>query len=352
MRIAYSGCRRPRPDAPRAAHELYERIEEEAVHDVMQLPPGTVVVHGGEPTGIDVAVGRAAQELGLNEEVHAPDLAAHGGSFRAAALARNVYVTTVGPDGQARFFASPESRGTFHAHGLATKAGVPRILRHYQPGGGVRIFTWPEGPPPRLRVRSGNVRGYAGPGRLDVTRGSGRGLGQVFAPTSEILDPAIEGRRTRVLPLLQKADQILTGGTLFGGEAAAEVEALQAAAWAAEDELWATYLPLYTAEMRVSAGMLPTHPRWSAAEGAAFERGVRPNRAAWRAILDGAGAGARHAGWDWDGARLLVVCCYCDRLFVERGHCHARVLAKMLAAMGAEDGGVATGPGWGVVCTR
>ncbi len=346
MRVAYSGARRPKPSDPRPWHDLYELIEEEAVYDVMQLPKGTVVVHGGEPTGIDAAVDQAARELSLEVEVHRPDVAGHGGDFPDAAKGRNAHVTTVGPDGEARFFAAPWSRGTWDAWRKAEEAGVRRRLRRYLLEGGVRVYQWPEPEGlPRLRVRSGSLRLYY-PGRvaLDVTRGSGKGIGLAFAPSRALLDPFIEARRARVIPLLQKADKLLTGGVLFGSEAAAEAGALNQQAWAAEDALWASYLPQYTAEMRVSAGLTSSSPRWGQLEEAAAARGVRPHPEAWRAVLRG-----DVGGYDYDGVKLVVACCFCAGHF--RAHCHTRILCDLWARHdGVEDGGEAEGISVARVC--
>lgn len=347
-RFAYSGARRPRPEAPSAHHALYERMEEAAVYSVMQLPPGSVVIHGGEPTGIDAAVGQAAREMGLEEEVHLPDVAAHGGDFRAAALSRNAYVTTVGADGEARAWGLPWSKGTLHAFGLATRAGVPRVLRRYLLEGGVQITRWPPGPPQRLCVRNACLRSYAGPGRIDVTRGSGTGPLLAFAPTTDILEPAIE-QRHRAAALFQQADKLRSKvGALFTEREHAAVDALIAQGWAIEDAAWSVYVPAFTAEMRVSAGMTAKHPRWSALEVEAWDRGVRPRREVWTDLL----AGRLGAGYDEDGARLIVACCYCTGAFLARGHCHGRILATLWAAMGAEDGGIATGSGFSHVCMR
>lgn len=343
MRVAYSGTRRPREGAPAVELALYERIEEDAVADVMQLPAGTVVVHGDEPTGIDRAVRDAACELGLVEEAHPPDLAAHGGNFARAATARNIYVTTVD---EARFFASPQSRGTWDAWRKAERARIPRVLRDYLSDGGVRVLRWPPVPAPRLRVRSGSVRGYSGPGALDVTRGSGRGLALAFAPTRTILEPAL-AERDRAAPLFTRANQFLTGRVLFDDARRAEVATLTAEARAIEDASWAIYRPQFVAEMRVTAGLARGGPRWGALEEEAWSRGVRPMVEAWRALFAG-----KLGSYDTDGVPLVVATCWCSLEHRKRGMCHARVLCELWALMGAEDGGEAIGPGFGIVCSR
>lgn len=346
-RFAYSGSRRPRPDAPAEHHALYEKMEEAAVYSVMKLPPGSVVVHGGEPTGIDAAVGQAARELGLVEEVHLPDLAKHGGDFRAAAIARNSYVITVGEDGDARAWALPWSKGTYHAFGLAERAGVSRVLRRFLLEGGVQITRWPPGPPQRLRVKNASLRGYVGPGRIDVTRGTGTGAGLAFAPTTDILEPAIE-QRHRAAALFKEAEKLRgKTGSLFASEQGV-VDALMAEGWAIEDAAWEVYKPQFLGEMRISAGMTDQHPRWRQFEAEAWDRGVRPRRQAWADLL----AGRLGAGYDDDGARLMVAVCFCSGVFLTKGHCHTAILREIWAKMGAEDGGEAKGPGVSHVLVR
>ena len=120
--------------------------------------------------------------------------------------------------------------------------------------------------------------GTRDPDRFDVTRRSAGPEGLPFAPSWDILRPALDARR--------QAEQLRAGGHLAGADA------VEAAAWA-------TYEPLYREEMRASY------------------RKVRP---AWDALL---------------ARRRAVLCCYC----VDPAHCHRRLLAAILVTLGAEDRG-------------
>lgn len=331
-RVAYSGTRRPKPDADPRLLAVFELIEEDVIDDVRRLPAGTVVVHGDEPTGVDRIARDIAVELGLPVEAHPPDLAAHGGDFAAAARARNGYVATVGDEGEARFFASPSSKGTWDAVRKAEAAGVRRCVRNYLLDGGVRVYHHPAVDPPRLRVKSGNLRGYAGPGLLDITRGSGKGAGLAFAPTDAILRPAL-AERQRAQPLFQRANRLVTRVTVTDQQRA-EATRLRDEAEAIEAAAWEVYAPLYVAELRVSYGM--AREKWGPFERDAYDRGVRPRPDAWKALLAG-----KLGSYDRDGAPLVVLGCWCGASNVERGRCHTALLRAVLTKLGAEDGGVA-----------
>lgn len=341
-RVSYSGARRPKPGAPQADLALFDRMEQAVVLDVLGLPIDAIVVHGAEPTGVDAIAAGSARETGRSEEAHPPKPEEHGGDQGAALLARNAYVTTVD---EARFFAAPWSRGTWDAWRKAERARIPRVLHEFRYDGGVRVTRWPPGPPQKLRIRSANARSYAGPGRLDVTRGSGKGAGLAFAPTNAILKPAL-AEREKARVLLVQADKLITR-IHPTDEQVAEAATLTAQADAIEDAAWATYEPAYVAEMRVSAGMRPEHPRWGDLEEAAARRGVRPQRDAWKALLSG-----QLGSYDTDGAPLVTLCCYCAGRWLDRGHCHRVVLRRLLTTMGAEDGGEARGTAVARACAR
>lgn len=141
---------------------------------------------------------------------------------------------------------------------------------------------------------------YAGSERLDVTRKGNDALGVAFAPTWEILKPALTARNAVYSALIKPADK-------------PEAERLA-------EEAWSTYVTAYTAEMRVSAGMTAAHPRFGAAERAAIGRGVRTRPEAWREVES--------------RARVVLVCFCTDPM-----RCHRRLLAGFFAARGAVDGG-------------
>jgi hypothetical protein len=79
---------------------------------------------------------------------------------------------------------------------------------------------------------------YRGEDRLDITRGSGRGLGLLFAPSSLILGPALAARRGAA-----ELRKRFAGG-LFAAEherACAEADRIEAGAWE-------TYVGAYLSE--------------------------------------------------------------------------------------------------------
>ena len=169
--------------------------------------------------------------------------------------------------------------------------------------------------------------GHAGDGRLDVTRsGADRALragqpalGAPFAPSASLLWPAKQH-----LDLLALLDRRVS--VMHVGEHSAHL-ALKANQFA---ELCAdAYRRLYLAEMRVSAGMGPRHPKWTEQEAAAIRRGVRPAPEQWKALLDGSLAGPEP-----------VLVCFCPHREVgaeQRHTCHRHLLAEVLRAYGAED---------------
>lgn len=126
-----------------------------------------------------------------------------------------------------------------------------------------------------LRVSTARVS-YCGADRFDVTRGSGRGDGLAFAPSTTILAPALAARKLAEACLRKGAPR-------------------QAAS--IEDAAWAVYAPLYVAEMRAGYGKRD-------APG--------PHREAWDRLL---------------ARERVVLVCFCD---VEkwRGHCHRVLLAR------------------------
>lgn len=83
------------------------------------------------------------------------------------------------------------------------------------------------------------------------------------------------------------------------------------------------YDRLYTAEMRISAGMRPGHHQWNGCAELGWSRGVRPCPDAWRWLL---------------AQSAVVLCCYCPHT-----DCHRTLLrTKILPAMGAVDCGEIT----------
>ncbi len=126
------------------------------------------------------------------------------------------------------------------------------------------------------------------PDRFDITRKRGGVCGTIFAPSWDILGPAITARR-EAQALIRAADRFGGDGSVAEG-AANEADEIEARALA-------TYSPAYVAEMRQS---------------------YRANRAAWDALL---------------ASSRVVLVCYCT----DATRCHRMLLAeRCLRPMGAE----------------
>lgn len=124
---------------------------------------------------------------------------------------------------------------------------------------------------------------------FDITRGTGRGDGLAFAPSTQIFHAAQAAKKR--------------GGMR---------------AWA---EAWAAYVPCYRAEMYISSGQeVPLALAMHAAQ--AIDRGVVANIGAWQRLLE------------QPTATLL---CWC-----ETNCCHRYLLADLLVALGARYGGERT----------
>lgn len=165
-----------------------------------------------------------------------------------------------------------------------------------------------------LRVQSAKNT-YTGPGAvLDVTRGAGAGHGLAFAPSDDLVWPAIERRR--------EADKLFRRAARTKSETLAEE--LRTKARGIDADIWREYEPAYCAEMRISAGIIgPKHSAWGPLEQLALDRGVRPRRASWEALPSLARDG------------LLVVVCFCGDRHARLGHCHRITLGGILAKLGA-----------------
>lgn len=277
MKRIVLGCgNRTWSDAARAALELDRYDGFELMHGA--CPPR----HDGT-TGGDEALDRAAIAKGLipgktlhrrpadwsrgrgagpirNEAMAAECAAIHdaGGVVEGLAL------------GALRRADDPaRASGTGHMVALLRKLGVR-----------VRWVPAPEAEAQTLALRVYSARCGQGrdPDDLDVTRAHGVPTGWPFAPTWQILNPALEARR--------RADAVRASDP-------EHAEAIEAAAWEA-------YEPLFLAEMRAS---------------------YRQNRAAWRALL------ARDR---------IVLRCRC----AAAARCHRRLLRqRILPALGAMDCG-------------
>lgn len=185
-------------------------------------------------------------------------------------------------------------------------------------GAGAQGWTVSEAPP--LVVQTARIS-YSLSNRLDITRqaidearrkGRPEPPGAAFAPSWGILKPALDARGEITRRL--KALAAHAPGVAPDEAVAAEIRAIH-------DRAWELYAPAYRAEMRVSAGMRPGHPRWRDAEEAAWQRGVRPMPSAWADLFT---------------REYVVLVCYCVLDGDER--CHRRLLAaEVLAKMGAVD---------------
>jgi hypothetical protein len=173
---------------------------------------------------------------------------------------------------------------------------------------------------------------YSGPGRLDITRGSGDGE-TAFAPTRELLNRALAARERA--EELRKQAAALTSRQLLLGEPVEEVaaRALRAAALLEQAEQieadsWAAYESHFMAEARVVYGLRPGTHAWARQTPEerelfheAWRRGARPNRAAYNRILS---------------RGLIVLVCYCS----DANRCHRAILRRrILPPICAVDGG-------------
>lgn len=140
---------------------------------------------------------------------------------------------------------------------------------------------------------------YAGADRLDITRKSAAGLGRMFSPSWAILAPVIDARKAakairdrfekdRQASLFRDAEQ----------EHYCEGNMLEQAT-SIERAAYSDYVPAYVEEMRQS------YRRW---------------RSKWEELL------ARDS---------VTLCCYCT----DPERCHRRILAEILAKLGAVDEG-------------
>lgn len=128
-----------------------------------------------------------------------------------------------------------------------------------------------------LQVFTAQMR-YRGPDRFDVTRKSGGAAGRVFAPSWDLLRPALDARK-----LASRLREL-------GKDAEAEL---------AEKRAWATYVPGFLREMAESRAL--------------YQR-------AWMELLE---------------RERVVLVCYC----APRELCHRGLLVPMLVELGAIDGG-------------
>lgn len=147
--------------------------------------------------------------------------------------------------------------------------------------------------------------------KLDVSASTAAGIGKAFAPSARLVYPFIKRRKELERAELRAKRQKLGG--------LARLEALNQEA----EALWADYEPRYLAEMRISYGMVPNNRRWGEFEAEAWERGVRPNPGAWWSLPSLA------------APQGLVLLCWCGPRWARAGQCHAIVLGRLLARLGA-----------------
>jgi hypothetical protein len=223
-----------------------------------------VIVHGACSNSLEAVFVEACKAAGIEDEPHPADW--NGPLGKAAGKARNVYVQTCD---RVEAFQMPWGTGTQHAIGLANAKGVEVVEHVVEP---LKIWT------SRVKTR---------PDALNITRAmadiyqrSGEcHPGAAFAPSWDILRPAIAGRK------------LIEAGL---GNADTEMN------------LWATYWPAFRDEMRESYVV---------------------NRNAWDWVLIGAeGEPPRES---------VCLQCVCN---LERypGHCHRLLVAEYMAKAGAE----------------
>lgn len=106
--------------------------EAEIRDELLQLPRGSTIMHGGAK-GADTIAGKIARRLGLHVKVYAPEWDVHG---KHAGLVRNDYMISRSPimliafcprkmDHSSGMYTHHVTRGTGHAIGRAKKAKIP-----------------------------------------------------------------------------------------------------------------------------------------------------------------------------------------------------------------------------------
>lgn len=184
---------------------------------------------------------------------------------------------------------------------------------------------------PALLVFSARIS-YAGPDRIDITRGSGQGE-TAFAPTQLLLDRVLAASEQAAE--FRKGADALSSRQLLLGEPPEEAAAKELRATALRDladqleaDAWLHYEPRFLAEMRISYGLARSTTAWAklkpdvrALAEEAWERGARPRPDAWRRLL---------------ARERVVLVCFC----ADPARCHRAILrAGILPALGAVDGG-------------
>ena len=140
-----------------------------------------------------------------------------------------------------------------------------------------------------LTVYTARIGRRVWPDALDVTRKSAPPEGLPFAPSWEILCPALDLRGV--------ADSLRKAAAAARAQGAdARVDVGDVAAERIERAMWALYVPAYRLEMRES---------------------YRAQRAAWDALLS---------------RESVTLLCYCT----DPRRCHRTLLAGMLARLGAD----------------
>jgi len=166
-----------------------------------------------------------------------------------------------------------------------------------------------------LRVATGRIdcgdRDALDVSRAGASRARSRGVpfpGEPFAPSWEILKPALDAR---------------TLAKIARSEGRAEDAALLEAA------AWERYVPAFEAEMRVSYGVPPDRMGQLEREASTRPKSpVRPDRRAWLALL---------------ARERVVLTCFCVAEEGEPLRCHRRLLAGILVKCGAVDEGEVPG---------
>lgn len=219
--------------------------------------PITTLIHGAAQ-GADTLGAVWATLAGVPVEAYPADWTLHG---RAAGPIRNRKMLAEGkPD---TVLAAPGGVGTADMIAISRQAGV-------------YVVELPAPPAPlstRVLVQSARIS-YGGPGRLDVSRQGNDPTGKVFAPSWEILRPALDERK--------RAQEAAKAGD------AAEARRI-------EDAMWSAYVPAYVKEMRAS---------------------YKRHFGTWERVLS---------------AQEVTLCCMC----VSSWHCHRFVLSGLLGRLGA-----------------
>lgn len=281
-------------------HAVVGAREYQALHlvaDLVRRLPANTKVVSGHARSVDIVAEITANQRRLPTAIFPARPSGDSRTdFTRAAFARNTVVADMAVTADA--FITPQCRGTWDT--IQKLRGLGKLVHIH------------EQPPPSehaLLVHTSihrNTRqapkGYTGPSVLDVTRGIGRDVLAPFAPSEKLLNdvrPRMTRAREEAEELRRRSEQAeAVGDTRSSFELQEQADRL-------EDDIFASYRPKYTEEMRVS---------WTR------------HRSAWDELLR---------------RNHVVLVCYCPAPAGKPDsaiRCHRRILAELLVKAGQRVG--------------